>query len=171
MDLQDFIRDIPDFPKAGILFKDITPLLANGEALKAACDRMAQSFVDQDIKLVVGMESRGFLFGPSIAQTLACGFAPLRKPGKLPYKTESVKYGLEYGQDELEIHIDACKPGDKVLIVDDLLATGGTAVAAKQLIEKIGGIVAGYSFLVELEFLHGRKRLEGANIFAEIVYT
>lgn len=171
MELQSLIRDIPDFPKAGILFKDITPLLADPTGLKTACERMAAPYVDQDIKLVVGMESRGFIFGPPIAHTLGCGFAPLRKPGKLPYKTESVKYGLEYGQDELQIHIDACKPGDRVLIVDDLLATGGTAVAAKQLVEKIGGEVAGYSFLIELAFLHGRKRLTGANIFAEIVYT
>ena len=170
MDLREHIRDIPDFPKAGILFKDITPLLAEGEALKAACNRMAQPFSEQDVKLVVGMESRGFIFGPPIAHILGCGFAPLRKPGKLPYETETVKYGLEYGHDELEIHIDACKPGDRVLIVDDLLATGGTAVAAKQLVEKIGGQVIGFSFLVELQFLHGRKRLEGANIFAEIIY-
>lgn len=171
MDLTTLIRDIPDFPKAGILFKDITPLLADATALKTACDRMAQPFADQNIKLVVGMESRGFIFGPSIAQFLNCGFAPLRKPGKLPYKTESVKYGLEYGSDELQIHVDACQPGDRVLIVDDLLATGGTAVAAKQLVEKIGGEVVGYSFLVELAFLHGRKRLEGAHVCAEVVYT
>lgn len=171
MNLETFIRDIPDFPRAGILFKDITPLLADHLALKAACERMAQPYIGQGIKLVVGMESRGFIFGPSIAQILGCGFAPLRKPGKLPYQREAVQYGLEYGNDQLEIHIDACKPGDQVLIVDDLLATGGTAAAAKQLVEKIGGHVAGYSFLIELAFLHGRKRLEGANIFAEIVYS
>ena len=169
-DLRTFIRDIPDFPKEGILFKDITPLLANGEAYRQAIVEMAAPFRDSGIDMVVGMESRGFLFGPGVAEELGCGFAPIRKPGRLPYQTVQISYDLEYGSDTLEIHTDAVEKGGKVLIVDDLLATGGTAAAAAKLIENIGGTVAGYSFVIELSFLHGRKGLGDYPIHALIDY-
>lgn len=159
MDYKAFIRDIPDFPKPGIIFKDITPLLGDARALHAAVEDMAAPFKDTGVDMVVGMESRGFLFGPGVAFHLGCGFAPVRKPGKLPHDTESVSYDLEYGSDTLEIHVDAVLKGHKVLIVDDLLATGGTAAATAQLIEKIGGEIVGFSFVIELDFLHGRKSL------------
>lgn len=168
--LQKFIRDIPDFPKKGILFKDITPVLKNHEALKAAINGMADPFRDKNIDLVVGMESRGFLFGPGVALELGIGFAPVRKKGKLPYKTESVSFELEYGHDILEMHTDAVNKGERVLIVDDLLATGGTAAATAELIARIGGEVAAYSFLVELEFLDGRKKLGDYPVYSEIKY-
>lgn len=159
MDYKAFIRDIPDFPKPGIIFKDITPLLGDARALHACVEDMAAPFKDSGVDMVVGMESRGFLFGPGVAFHLGCGFAPVRKPGKLPHRTESVSYDLEYGSDTLEIHVDAVLRGHKVLIVDDLLATGGTAAATAKLISKIGGEVAGFSFVIELDFLHGRKAL------------
>ena len=159
MPYRELIRDIPDFPKEGILFKDITPLLADHEALTQAITDMAEPFRGQKIDRVVGIESRGFIFAPGIASILECGFVPVRKPGKLPYQTESLSYDLEYGSDTLEIHIDAVPMGGRVLIVDDLLASGGTAAACGQLVEKIGGVVAGYSFAIELEFLKGRKLL------------
>ena len=169
-ELRKYIRDIPDFPKEGILFKDITPLLADGRALKMAIVAMAAPFVGKGIERVVGIESRGFLFGPGVAEQLGCGFAPVRKPGKLPYQTEQLSYDLEYGSDTLEIHTDAVPSGGKVLIVDDLLATGGTAAATARLIEKVGGRVWGYAFAVELLFLHGRKVLPEADVHALIGY-
>lgn len=170
MDLQSLIRDIPDFPKPGIVFKDITPLLANAEALKVAIERMAAPFKQHQVDMVIGMESRGFIFGPGVAMALGCGFAPVRKPGKLPHHTEEISYDLEYGQDTLQIHQDAHGHGDRVLIVDDLLATGGTAAATTKLVEKLGGEVVGYSFLIELDFLHGRKNLTGGQVEAIIHY-
>jgi len=170
MDYRKYIRDVPDFPKEGILFKDITPLLGNGEALKRAIKDMAEPFKNQKIDMVVGMESRGFLFGPGVAEHLGCGFAPVRKPGRLPYKTEQVQYDLEYGSDTLEIHIDAVAPGGRVLVVDDLLATGGTASATAHLIEKIGAVVVGYSFVIELLFLNGRNLLGDSSVHALIEY-
>lgn len=169
-DLRKFIRDIPDFPKEGILFKDITPLLANSEAYRQAIVEMAAPYRESGVDMVVGMESRGFLFGPGVAEELGCGFAPIRKPGRLPYQTVQISYDLEYGSDTLEIHVDAVAKGGKVLIVDDLLATGGTASAAAHLIEKIGATVAGYSFVIELSFLHGRKTLGKHPIHSLIDY-
>ncbi|MCP4502260.1 MAG: adenine phosphoribosyltransferase [Deltaproteobacteria bacterium] len=156
---RSLIRDVPDFPKPGILFRDVTPLLASATALRVLAERMASPWADKAVDYVAGMESRGFIFGTLVAQNLKCGFIPIRKPGKLPYKTESVSYGLEYGTDTLEIHIDAVPAGKRVLICDDLIATGGTAGATFQLIERIGGDVIGYSFAIELKELGGRKKL------------
>ncbi|CAM2067537.1 adenine phosphoribosyltransferase [Sulfidibacter corallicola] len=170
MDYVSLIRDIPNFPKEGIIFKDITPLLANGPALAAAVDDMAAPFKDKNIDLVVGIESRGFIFGPGVARELGCGFAPVRKAGKLPYHTESLTYDLEYGTDTLEIHVDAVVADHRILIVDDLLATGGTAAAAGELIAKIGGIVSGFSFVIELDFLEGREKLGSIPISTLIHY-
>lgn len=157
------IRDVADFPKKGILFRDVTPLLKDGRALSAIADALAAPWKDR-VDVVVGMESRGFIFGSLLADRLGRGFIPVRKPGKLPYKTESVSYGLEYGTDQLSIHIDAVHQGERVLICDDLIATGGTAAATAQLIERIGGTVAGFSFVIELADLGGRKRLGGRPI-------
>ena len=170
MDLQALIRDIPDFPKPGIIFKDITPLLANPEALAHVIKKMAEPFKNERIDMVIGMESRGFIFGPGVAMELGCGFAPVRKPGKLPHHTEEISYDLEYGKDTLEIHKDAHGHGDRILIVDDLLATGGTAAATTSLVEKLGGEVAGYSFLIELDFLKGRNALSVPRVEALIHY-
>ncbi len=170
MDYQSLIRDIPDFPKPGIIFKDITPLLANAAALDAVIQDMAAPFKDKNIDLIVGIESRGFLFGPGVARQLGCGFAPVRKPGKLPYSTHSLTYDLEYGSDTLEIHVDAVVENQRVVIIDDLLATGGTAEAAGKLIAKIGGVVAGFGFVIELGFLKGRDRLGNTQIEALINY-
>lgn len=170
MDYCKYIRDVPDFPKEGILFKDITPLLGNGTALESAIEGMAQPFKGSGVDMVVGMESRGFLFGPGVASHLGCGFAPVRKPGRLPYKTEKISYDLEYGSDTLEIHIDAVPKGGRVLIVDDLLATGGTASAAAHLIDKIGCNVVGFSFVIELLFLNGRNHLGSSPVHALVEY-
>ena len=159
MDLSAHIRDIPDFPKPGIVFKDITPLLANHEAMRWAIAEMARQFADQGITKVIGIESRGFLFGPGIALHLDAGFVPMRKPGKLPYKTRSRQYDLEYGKDTLEVHEDAITSDDRVLLVDDLLATGGTMQAAVELAHEMGADVHAASFVVELSFLEGAKRL------------
>jgi adenine phosphoribosyltransferase len=156
-DLKGAIRDVPDFPEQGILFKDITPLLSDVVLMRRVLDAMAADWGPVDV--VVGMESRGFLFGPGIADRLNAGFAPARKAGKLPHATESVSFSLEYGTATLEMHVDAFPRGARVLIVDDLLATGGTAAATKTLIERLGGEVVGYAFVVELGFLHGRNRL------------
>lgn len=152
------IRDVPDFPKRGILFRDVTPLLDDAAALKDVIDAMAARWGGQ-VDAVAGMESRGFIFGTGLALALGCGFIPVRKLGKLPYKTEAVSYGLEYGTDQLEIHVDACKSHKNVLICDDLIATGGTAQATAQLVERVGGSVMGYSFVIELAELGGRKKL------------
>lgn len=170
MELTRFIRDVPDFPKKGILFKDITPLLKNPDALAHAADAMAAPWKEGSVQHVVGLESRGFLFGPLVAQRLGVGFIPMRKRGKLPAATFGVDYELEYGTDRLEMHRDALEPGDNILVVDDLLATGGTASAALQLVRKAGGQVAGASFLVELDFLDGRAKLDGAQVHSLIHY-
>ena len=170
IDYKEFIRDIPDFPKPGIVFKDITPLLANPGALHGAIEDMAKPFLHAHIDLVVGIESRGFMFGPGVAYHLGCGFAPVRKPGKLPFDTHEVGYQLEYGTDTLEIHIDAIHPGSRVLIVDDLLATGGTAAATKELVEKVEGVVVGFSMVIELAFLGGRAKLGDPDYHALISY-
>ncbi|MCB9778214.1 MAG: adenine phosphoribosyltransferase [Alphaproteobacteria bacterium] len=159
--LKATIRDIPDFPKPGILFKDITPVLADPKLLRATIDHFAELYAGEHIDVVVGMESRGFLFGAPLAMELSAAFAPARKPGKLPYDRISVSYDLEYGSATLQLHSDAIKPGDKVLIVDDLLATGGTAEATCQLVEQLGGEVVACCFVVELTFIPGRDKLGG----------
>jgi adenine phosphoribosyltransferase len=168
--LEKYIRSIPDWPKKGILFRDITPLLADTKAFSAAVDALCADFTKADVKYVAAVEARGFIFGAAVAQKLGAGFVPIRKKGKLPYETESVTYDLEYGTDTLEVHKDAVKEGDKVLMVDDLLATGGTMAAACQLIEKIGGQVAGITFLVELKELAGREKLGSYKISTVISY-
>ena len=168
--LADYIRGVPDFPKPGILFRDITPLLADSEAFAASVKALTGPFVDSGIDFVAAVEARGFIFGSSVAEALDAGFIPIRKPGKLPCKTESVSYDLEYGTDTIEVHADAVKPGSRVLIVDDLLATGGTMAAACELIKKLGAEIAGIAFLVELTALSGREKLEGYSIHTVISY-
>ena len=170
IDLKTHIRHVPDFPKAGILFYDITTLLQDPVGLRAAIDSIAGPFADQKIDLVVGIESRVFIFGAPVADRLGAGFAPVRKPGKLPSACIRQSYALEYGTDTLEIHEDAVKPGQRVLIVDDLLATGGTARATTELVKKIGGTVHGLAFLIELVALNGRSRLTGENVHASLQY-
>ncbi|HOA41328.1 MAG TPA: adenine phosphoribosyltransferase [Halanaerobiales bacterium] len=166
MDLQKFIRDIPDFPKEGIIFKDITPLLKDAAAFDEAINRMIDYYQNFDFDYIVGIEARGFLFGAPMAIRMGKGFIPIRKPGKLPGEILSKSYDLEYGSNEIEIHRDAIAPGDKVLIIDDLLATGGTIVAAVQLIEELGGKVAGIGFLYELSSLKGRELLAAYDVFS-----
>ena len=168
--IADRIRDVPDFPKKGILFKDITPVLSDIDTLRASIKEMAAPFMNLEIDVVVGIESRGFIFGAPIADMLNCSFVPVRKPGKLPWKTESVSYELEYGTDALEIHKDAITEGQSVLIVDDLLATGGTAEATCKLVSKLGGDIKGLSVLIELEDLNGRKRLNQYNVHSLVQY-
>ncbi|MBI2995573.1 MAG: adenine phosphoribosyltransferase [Candidatus Melainabacteria bacterium] len=153
------IRDIEDFPREGIVFKDITTVLKDPEAFKHSIDLLSKYFEKQKIDYIAGIEARGFIFGSALAYKMEKGFIPIRKPGKLPSKTERVSYDLEYGKDSLEIHVDAIEPGKRVLIVDDLLATGGTAEAAVKLVKKISGIIVGIAFVVELGFLSGRKKL------------
>jgi adenine phosphoribosyltransferase len=166
MDLAKFIRDIPDFPKPGIGFKDITPLLADPTAFRTAIDRMAEHYATSDIDAIAAAEARGFLFAAPLALKLNKPLVPLRKPGKLPYRSHSLKYELEYGSAELQMHVDGINTGAKVLLVDDVLATGGTMEASARLIEQAQGRVAGYCFLVELDFLGGRKRLEPHPVFS-----
>lgn len=161
MDLRSLIRDVPDFPKEGVIFKDITLLLQNPDALKETTNALIKLLNGQKIDKVVGMESRGFIFGPMLANKLNAGFVPIRKPGKLPSATLSETYDLEYGTDTLEIHIDAIEKGDKVLIHDDVLATGGTANAACKLIERLGGEIVQCNFLIELTFLNGSSKING----------
>lgn len=160
MELKDYIRSIQDYPKEGILFRDITTLLKDKDAFKLAIDKMAEQVKDKKVDLIVGAESRGFLIGSALAYKINCGFIPVRKKGKLPYKTISEEYALEYGTDTLYMHEDAIKKGDNVLVVDDLIATGGTALAMIKMVEKLGGNVIGSSFLIELEELNGRKEIE-----------
>jgi len=163
--IDSVIRTIPDFPKPGIQFKDITTLLADAKALEFTHDLLKEAIpLDLGISKIVGLESRGFLFGTMLAKDLGIGFVPVRKPGKLPFKTYNETYELEYGSNVLEIHTDAIKPGEKVVIHDDLMATGGSALAAKRLVEKCGGEVVHYSFIIELAFLMGRKALDSSNI-------
>jgi adenine phosphoribosyltransferase len=170
MDLQQFIRDIPDFPKPGILFKDITPLLADPPAFQHAIDRMAEQYHSKALDAIAAVEARGFLFAAPLALALKKPLIPLRKPGKLPYRTYSLAYELEYGSAELQVHIDGVGDGDRVLLVDDLLATGGTMNAGCQLVEKAGGKVVGCAFLVELTFLGGREKLKPHEVFSLIRY-
>ena len=169
-DLRALIRDIPDFPAAGILFKDITPLLRDPDAMRAAIDGLASYAGALEVDLVLAAEARGFILGAALALELDAGFVPARKPGKLPSETVSAEYILEYGVDALEMHADALADGARVLIHDDLLATGGTAAALAELVESLGGTVAGFAFLVELEFLEGRRRLDGYDVHALIAY-
>ena len=169
-DLKAHIREIPDFPKPGILFYDITTLLQDPLALRMTVDRFVWFFSNQQIDKVVGIESRGFTFGPIVAYDLNAGFVPVRKPGKLPYKKLKETYELEYGSDSIEMHEDAVRPGDRVLIVDDLVATGGTALAAAKLVEAAGGTVAGFGFIIELTFLPGREKLKGYEVASLIRY-
>ena len=169
-DLGLYIRDIPDFPKPGIVFKDITTLLQVPEALDEAIQKMSDPFRNKGVEQVVGIESRGFIFGAAMARELNAGFVPIRKPGKLPAETLAVSYELEYGTDQIEIHKDAVQDGQHVLLADDLLATGGTMEAACKLVSSLGGHIAGVVFLVELAFLGGRKKLEGQEVFSLIQY-
>lgn len=168
MDLAALIRDVPDFPVEGILFKDITTLLQDADAFREAVDALASRYADREIDQVVAIESRGFLFGAPLAYKLGAGLVPIRKAGKLPAKTISAEYSLEYGTATLEMHVDAIHPGEKVLLVDDLLATGGSAKAATNLIERLGGVIVGVALLIELEFLQGAKQLEGYEVFSLI---
>lgn len=170
MDLREKVRVIEDFPKEGISFKDITTLISDGEALKEAVDKMVEFFKDKNIDLVVGPEARGFIFGVPVAYALGAGFVPVRKPGKLPADTVKVEYDLEYGSDILEIHKDAIKPGSRVAIVDDLLATGGTIAAVTKLVEQVGGEVVGLSFAIELEELKGREKLKDYDVMSLLKY-
>jgi adenine phosphoribosyltransferase len=170
IDLKRYIRDVPDWPKKGILFRDITPLLGDPRALAAAVDTLSAGFLQARIEYVAAVEARGFIFGAAVAQKLAAGFVPIRKKGKLPWRTERITYDLEYGTDTLEVHQDAVKSGAKVLMVDDLLATGGTMAAACKLIEKVGGRIAGVAFLVELADLKGREKLTGYKVTSIISY-
>ena len=170
-DLKAAIRDVPNFPKPGIIFKDITPVLLDAGLFGRAIEAMAAPYAGARISRVVSIESRGFLLGAPIALRLGAGLVPIRKPGKLPAATQRVEYALEYGSDALEMHHDAIGPRDRVLIVDDVLATGGTAAAAAQLVGSTGGAVEGFSFLIELDFLKGRQRLQGRRVEALLHYT
>ena len=167
---ESLIRDIPDYPTPGIMFKDITPALADPSALAEAVQRMTELTAECRPDMIVGIESRGFIFGAPIAVNLGLGFTPIRKLGKLPYRTVREEYELEYGSNTVEIHHDAVQPGQRVVIVDDLLATGGTARAAARLVERLGGLVCGFTFLIELGFLPGRAALEGYRVDALISY-
>ncbi len=170
MDLKSKIRTIPDFPKKGIMFKDITPLLADAEAFRHAIQQFLDHYKGRGITVVASAESRGFIFGSVIAYELGVSFVPLRKPGKLPFKKIRQDFRTEYSTDAFEVHSDAIKHGDNVLIVDDLLATGGTSKAAAELVERLGGKVSGFAFLIELSFLGGRKKLEGYQAFSIVKY-
>jgi adenine phosphoribosyltransferase len=171
LDLASRIRDIPDFPKRGIVFKDIMPLLADPEALHETVERLAEFAEPRSPEIILGAEARGFILGAALAYRLKCGFVPARKPGKLPWRTISAKYALEYGFDALELHADAISPGTRVLVHDDLLATGGTARAKVDLVEQLGGAVVGLAFVIELEFLHGREKLAGYDVFSLVQYA
>jgi adenine phosphoribosyltransferase len=169
-DLKKLIREVPDYPKPGILFYDLTTLLKDPRGFHALVDRLCDHYINRTVDVVVGIEARGFIFAPALAYRLNAGFVPVRKPKKLPAKTASVSYQLEYGTDTLEIHQDAIRPGQNVLISDDLLATGGTAAATVQLIRQLGGKVVGASFAVELTFLNGRAKLPGIDVTSLIQY-
>lgn len=170
MNVESYIRNIPDFPKPGIQFKDITPLLKNTQAFKKALEEIASQYSDDSFDIVVGIESRGFIFGSALALMLGKGFVPVRKPGKLPADTYSQSYELEYGTDTLEVHKDAIKPGQKVLIIDDLLATGGTMAASIELMKKCEADIVGCSFVIELDFLKGREKLQPYKVTSLINY-
>ena len=168
--VKKLVRDVPDFPKEGILFKDITPILQTPEAFRCVIDKMTEELSKSKIDVIVGIESRGFIFSPIVAYQLKAGFVPVRKKGKLPYKTEQMGYALEYGEAILEIHQDAIKSGSRVAIIDDLLATGGKAFAAAHLVEKLGGKIEKVGFLIELSFLKGREKLSPYSTFSLIQY-
>jgi adenine phosphoribosyltransferase len=170
-DLEARIRDIPDFPKRGIVFKDIMPLLADPESLRDTVERLAEFAEPRKPDLILGAEARGFILGAALAYRLGCGFVAARKPGKLPWRTISAKYALEYGFDALELHADAITSGARVLIHDDLLATGGTARAKVDLVEQLGGTVVGLAFVIELQFLNGREKLAGYDVFSLVQYA
>jgi adenine phosphoribosyltransferase len=170
MDLRQCIRDVPDFPKAGIIFKDITTLLKDKDAFRHVIDTLAAHYKGKEIDQIVAIESRGFIFGSALAYELGTGFVPVRKPNKLPALKERIEYALEYGTDCIEIHADALQPGQNALIIDDLLATGGTAAAAAALVEKLGARVVGLGFVIELTFLNGQSRLNGRDIYSLIQY-
>jgi adenine phosphoribosyltransferase len=168
--LKEHIRDIPDFPKPGVVFKDITPLLADVDAFRFTVDALADHFSGQQVDKVLGIEARGFIIAAPVAYRFGCGLVPVRKAGKLPWHVEKQEYVLEYGTDLLEIHKDAVAPGERALIVDDVLATGGTAGAAVRLVERLGGTIAGLGFVIELNFLEGRRQLEGYDAVSLIEY-
>src|SRR6185436_7622179 len=168
--LRAAVRDVPDFPKAGIVFKDITPILSNGKLFRASIDLFLEQCRGKKIDKIVGIDARGFLFGSAVAYELGIGFVPLRKKGKLPFKTESAAYTLEYGEAEMELHIDAIERDEKVVLIDDLLATGGTSASAVTLIKKVGGDLIAAIFLIELEFLHGRKKLDPTPVISFLKY-
>jgi len=170
MDLKQHIRNIPDFPKPGILFYDITTLLRDPQGYRATIDQLATPYKGKGIEAVVGIESRGFILGAAVAQELGAGFIPVRKPGKLPAPVLKESYNLEYGKDAVEIHIDAIEKGQKILVVDDVLATGGTAAATVQLVRKLGGDLQGMAFLIELLFLDGKSKLPGEQVFSVLQY-
>ena len=167
---EDLVRDVPDFPKPGILFKDITPVVQNHAALKEAVKLLAEWAREKKVDAVVGVEARGFIFGAPVALDLGVGFVPLRKLGKLPYNRVTEEYALEYGTNTVEMHEDSIQTGQRVVIIDDLLATGGTAAAAGRLVERLGGVVAGFGFLIELDFLAGRERLPGREVRSLLRY-
>jgi adenine phosphoribosyltransferase len=168
--LKEHVRDIPDYPKPGVLFRDITPLLAAPDAFSATVDAVAAPFADAQIDKVLGIEARGFVFAAPVAYRHAAGFVPVRKAGKLPWEIEREEYELEYGTDLLEIHRDAIAPGEQVLVVDDVIATGGTAAATARLVERLGGEVIGFAFVLELGFLHGRRQIEGFPVHTLVSY-
>lgn len=170
VDIQSYIRAIPDFPLPGILFRDITPLLKDKQAFKAAVDLFVGKYKQAKIDHVVGIEARGYMLGAPLAYAIGAGFVPVRKPGKLPFSKLSESYALEYGTNSLEVHADALGDGDRVLVVDDLLATGGTAAATRRLLERLGAQIAGFAFLIELEALKGRDALPGADVTSFITY-
>ena len=169
-DLKKLIREVPDYPKPGILFYDLTTVLKDKQGFHNLVDRLCAHYDGHNIDVVAGIEARGFIFAPALAYRLGAGFVPVRKPKKLPAKTRSVSYALEYGTDSLEVHEDAIKPGERVIICDDLLATGGTAAAAAKLVQELGGKVEGLAFAVELTFLNGRKKLPSLDVFSLIQY-
>ena len=169
-DLKKLIREVPNYPKPGILFYDLTTLLKDKQGFHSLIDRLCDHYIDHTIDIVAGIEARGFIFGPALAYRLGAGFVPVRKPKKLPAKTVSVSYALEYGTDTVEIHEDAIKPGQRVILCDDLLATGGTAAATVKLIQKLGGTIDGTAFAVELTFLNGRAKLPGLDVFSLLQY-
>lgn len=168
--IRSLIRDVPDFPKEGVLFKDITPLLADHEGFVTALDLIQEHWAAHRPDVLVGIESRGFIFGAALAARMAASFVPARKPGKLPWKTHRAEYDLEYGSDAVEMHVDAIEPGSRVLIVDDLMATGGTAAATVELVRRLEGEVIGAAFVIELGFLEGRQKLEGVDILSLLTY-
>jgi adenine phosphoribosyltransferase len=170
LDLTTKVRDVPDFPREGIVFKDLMPLVADREYFRETIDRLAEWSRPRQPDVILGAEARGFIFGGALAYVLGCGFVPARKPGKLPWSTVEATYELEYGTDTLEVHTDALGQGSRVIVLDDVLATGGTARAKVELVEQLGGVVVGALFVIELEFLHGRDRLDGYDVHALISY-